>query len=266
MITTNIFDASNARKIIDKKGIFSVIEYEKDISVSPEKAHEAYFASKMEIRKRQVVAEISEGQGVIAQKGVLQFMLGNLEPRTGIQGVGDFMKKYVGSKVTKESAIKPEYTGEGILVLEPTYNYILLEDIDDWNGGLVVEDGMFLACQDSIELAVTARTNLSSAVLGGEGLFNTVFTGNGVIALESPAPRDELFEVELFDDVVKIDGNMAIAWSDTLEFTVERTTPTLFGSMAAGEGLVNVYRGTGKILIAPVDNNKNISSPDNKKK
>lgn len=266
MIKTDLFDSTDSRKIVLQKGMFSVMEYEKDISVAPEKAHEAYFASKMEIRKRQLIASITEGQGVIAQKGVLQFMLGHLEPQTGIQGVGDFMKKYVGGKVTKESAIKPEYRGEGILVLEPTYKYILLEDMDDWNGSMVVEDGMFLACQETVNIQVAARTNLSSAVLGGEGLFNTVFTGEGIIALESPAPRNELIEVDLYDDIVKIDGNMAIAWSNTLDFTVERTTPTLFGSMAAGEGLVNVYRGTGRILIAPVDNNKNITSPDNKKK
>ena len=54
------------------------------------------------------------------------------------------------------------------------------------------------------------------------------------------------------NDVVKIDGNMAIAWSTGLQFTVERTTKTLVGSAASGEGLVNVYRGTGRILVAPV--------------
>ena len=68
------------------------------------------------------------------------------------------------------------------------------------------------------------------------------------------------------DDVVKIDGSMAIAWSKDLEFTVERTTPTIIGSIAAGEGLVNVYRGTGKILVAPVRSNIGISKPENTSK
>lgn len=60
--------------------------------------------------------------------------------------------------------------------------------------------------------------------------------------------------MELTDanDVVKIDGNMAIAWSESLKFTVERTTKTLLGSAASGEGLVNVFHGKGKILMAPV--------------
>lgn len=45
---------------------------------------------------------------------------------------------------------------------------------------------------------------------------------------------------------------MAIAWSPSLKFTVERSSKTLIGSAASGEGLVNVYRGTGKILMTPV--------------
>ena len=50
---------------------------------------------------------------------------------------------------------------------------------------------------------------------------------------------------------MKIDGNMAIAWSNSLNFTVERSGKSLIGSAASGEGLVNVYRGTGTILMAP---------------
>ena len=59
-------------------------------------------------------------------------------------------------------------------------------------------------------------------------------------------------EITLNDDELKIDGNMAIAWSGTLNFTVERSGKSLIGSAASGEGLVNVYRGTGKVLLAPV--------------
>lgn len=53
-------------------------------------------------------------------------------------------------------------------------------------------------------------------------------------------------------ELIKIDGSMAIAWSNTLKFTVERSGKSLIGSAASGEGLVNVYRGTGRILMAPV--------------
>lgn len=117
---------------------------------------------------------------------------------------------------------------------------------------MVIQDGLFLACDSTVSLKVVARKNISSAALGGEGLFNTCLTGRGTVILESNVPLEELVVVELKDDVLKVDGSYAIAWTNTLNFTVERTTSTLVGSAASGEGLVNVYRGTGKIILAPI--------------
>ena len=117
---------------------------------------------------------------------------------------------------------------------------------------MTIEDGMFLACDANVKSKVVARKNLSSAVLGSEGLFNLSLQGNGVAALESNVPEDELIEVILENDELKIDGNLAVCWSSNLEFTVERSTKTLVGSAISGEGLVNVYRGTGRVLMCPV--------------
>lgn len=51
---------------------------------------------------------------------------------------------------------------------------------------------------------------------------------------------------------------MAVAWSGSLEFTVERSGKSLIGSAASGEGLVNVYRGTGKVMMAPISKMPNV--------
>jgi len=266
MIESNIYSETELRHVLVQKGIFSVLEYEKDMSVSPGRAETAYYAALMDVRKRQLIANINKDVGVVSQKGMLQLILGDVMAETGIENPSDLMKKIVGSKVTKETAIKPRYRGNGNLILEPTYRYIILEDLKDWNGNMVIEDGMFLACEDTVKLKVSPRTTISSAALGGEGFFNLSFRGEGVVALESSVPRQELFEINVKDDVVKVDGNMAIAWSGELDFTVERTTKTLIGSLAAGEGLVNVYKGTGKILVAPVAMNNGITVPETNKK
>ena len=84
-------------------------------------------------------------------------------------------------------------------------------------------------------------------------------TGNGIAALECHVPYEELIEVVLENDVMKIDGNMAVAWSGSLDFTVEKSGKSLLGSAVSGEGLVNVYRGSGRILLAPTAANYNIS-------
>lgn len=129
---------------------------------------------------------------------------------------------------------------------------MLFINVADWNGGIVLEDGLFLACEEQLQMKVTSRRTLSSALAGNEGFFNTLLVGNGYAALESPVPEDELFIVDLVNDTIKIDGGMAIAWSNSLNFTVEKTTRSLMGAAASGEGLVNVYRGTGRVLISPI--------------
>ncbi|MCR5594860.1 MAG: AIM24 family protein [Lachnospiraceae bacterium] len=266
MITTNLLDDNiHTRILTDSKGIFRVLEYTRDLSVTPENAETAYFESAMSVRKRQLIADINPKSGVIAQKGTMQLMLGDLRAVTDVENVGSLVKKYVGSKVTGETAIKPRYRGEGTLVLEPTFRFIILEDLKEWENGMVIEDGLFLACEDSADLHVTARTTVSSAVFGREGLFNSILSGHGIVALESPTPRNELIEINMKDDVVKIDGNNAIAWSKSLAFTVERTTPTLVGSVMSGEGLVNTYRGSGKILVAPVREGRIFAISENDK-
>ena len=77
-------------------------------------------------------------------------------------------------------------------------------------------------------------------------------SGTGYAVLESVCLAEELIEIELDRDVLKIDGSLAVAWSADLEFTVEKAGRSLIGSAASGEGLVNVYKGTGKVLLAPV--------------
>ena len=232
---------------------FHVLEYVQDASVSPMNAMNEYFMSKMHVRRRQVVIDIDKDHSAVIQAGAMQWMGGNVQAASGVKGIGDFLGKALKGAVTKETAVKPEYVGEGCLVLEPTYKYIILTDIGKWGpAGMTIEDGMFLACDANVKSKVVARKNLSSAVLGSEGLFNLSLQGNGVAALESNVPEDELIEVILENDELKIDGNLAVCWSSNLEFTVERSTKTLVGSAVSGEGLVNVYRGTGRVLMCPV--------------
>ena len=180
---------------------FHVMEYLQDSSVSPMTAMEEYYMSKMNVRRRQVVIELDKEHSAIIQSGAMQWMGGHVQATAGIKGIGDLFGKAIKGAMTKESAVKPEYVGDGYLVLEPTYKYIILVDVEKWgSSGMTIEDGMFLACDGRVKTKLTARKSISSAVLGGEGFFNL----------------------------------------------------SLVGSAVSGEGLVNVYRGTGRVLMSPV--------------
>lgn len=241
------------RKFVKTVNNFHVLEYIQDASVSPMNAQTEYFMSQMNVRRRQIVIELDKEHSAIIQAGAMQWMGGDIQATTGVKGIGDLFGKALKGAVTKETAIKPEYVGNGYLVLEPTYKYILLKDISEWgSSGMTIEDGMFLACDSHVQNKIVARKNVSSAVLGGEGFFNLSLHGTGTVALESNVPEEELIEIILEDDELKIDGNLAVCWSSDLDFTVERTTKTLVRSAVSGEGLVNVYRGTGRVLMSPV--------------
>lgn len=245
----NVFNNENM-KVIASAGQYFIYEHEKDLSVSPWDASTAYFMQQQNVRRRQLLVQLNNS-AVKMQAGAMQWIAGNIQTTSGIKSAGGFLKNAIKGAVTGESAVKPEYSGQGFVMLEPTYKYLLIEDVGSWGQGMVLDDGLFLACDMSIQETVTRRQNLSSAVLGGEGLFNLCLSGQGYAVLESPVPREELFEFVLQDDVLKVDGNMAIAWSSSLQFTVETVTGNAIGSAATGEGFVNVYRGSGRVLMAP---------------
>lgn len=253
---SNFTDNDDVR-ILSELGAFQVLEYQRDLSVTPGSAATAFYSAQMNVRKRQLVCDLSKAE-VTIQAGAMQWMLGNVNATTGIKGVGDFLGKAVRGKATGESAIKPEYTGDGLLVLEPTYRHLILMDATQWGGSVVLDDGLFLACESTLQHKAVMRSNFSSAVAGGEGLFNLSLNGSGIFCIESDCPKEELIEITLQNDVLKIDGNYAIAWSNSLNFTVERSGKSLIGSAASGEGLVNVYRGTGKVLMMPTAKMPNI--------
>lgn len=250
MVQQNLLSTENA-VVKSQLGGMQVIEYAKDMSVNPLTSKTEYFMAKMNVNRRQLLLNLN-GNSYTIQAGAMQWISGKVQTTSDVKGVGNFIGKMVSSAVTKESAVKPVYSGYGQVMLEPTYRHLLLTNVADWGGQIVLDDGLFLACDSQLEQKVVSRTNISSAVLGGEGLFNLSLRGNGVCALESIVPLEELIQIDLQDDVLKIDGNMAICWSGSLNFSVEKSTKSLIGSAISKEGFVNVYRGTGRVWMAPV--------------
>ncbi|MEK3790557.1 AIM24 family protein [Paenibacillus sp. FSL R7-0204] len=250
----NLKDNSNV-VIKEQLGGFSIIEYKEDLSTTTRyEAETNFFMSKSNMRNKQLMIELNNNE-VMLSAGAMQYMIGNIEMTSGIKGVGGLMRNMLSGAATGTSAVKPLYKGTGTILLETTYKYLWLIDVD--NDHIVIDDGMFLACETTLDISVAARKNISSAVLGGEGLFNLSARGKGILALEAPIPSEEAVVVELQNDVLKVDGNFALMWSNSLDFTVEKSGKTRLGSAASGEGLVNVYRGTGMVWLAPLMNYRN---------
>jgi uncharacterized protein (AIM24 family) len=58
----------------------------------------------------------------------------------------------------------------------------------------------------------------------------------------------------MVNDRLVVDGSFAVARTDSLKFSVQKSSKGLIGSMTSGEGLVNVLEGSGRVYLAPIPN------------
>lgn len=216
--------------------------------VNSSMAERLYYMNRQNIRAKQIVIYL-DNSTIRTEPGALSYMQGNIQMISGVN-VGNLIGKVFSSKVTGENVAQPEYKGTGMVVLEPSFKHFVVVDLQS-NDEVIVDKGMMYACQGSVTVKPTMQRTISSAVAGGEGLFQIYIKGPGLVVLELPVPMEEVDIIEMHNDTLKVDGNFALLRSATMDFTVERSAKSLIGSSISGEGLVNVYRGTGQVWLAP---------------
>ena len=209
-----------------------------------------YFMKKSNIKLRQVKMTM-KNTSVRLEAGALYMLKGDIEMDNKMGGLIGLGKKFLKSSVTGETTFRPTYKGSGELYLEPSYGHYVIIELE--NEEVIVDDGVFYACEDTVDVGVFMQKNLSSAVLGNEGLFQVKLSGTGFVVLEVPVPKEEILEVELNNETLKVDGNFAILRTGGVVFTVETSSKSLIGSATSGEGLLNVFKGRGKVWLVPTE-------------
>ncbi len=202
------------------------------------------------IRLKQVRIILDDSE-VKIESGSLSYMKGNIEIINKTGGIIGLGKKFFSSKVTGESMFKPILRGTGEVFLEPSFGHFTIIELEDEE--IVIDDELFYACEEGIEVEPVMQKSVSSMIFGKEGIYQTRLRGSGIVVLEIPVPEKEILRCKLFRDVLKIDGNFAILRSGNIEFTVEKSGTNLIGTALNGEGLLNVYRGTGEVWLVPTD-------------
>lgn len=211
-------------------------------------AQRMYFMEKENIKARQAAIYL-KNTSVKVEPGSMSYFRGNLEMVSGVTPQ-NLLGRVLTGAVTGEAAAQPEYRGTGMLVLEPTFKHLLTIDLQSGEE-IIVDKGMFMAAQGSANVSPFMQRNISSAALGGEGIFQISIKGPGLCILECAVPFCEIDIIDLENDTLKVDGNFAVLRTKNIDFTVERSAKTLIGSAVSGEGLVNVFRGTGQVWLAP---------------
>lgn len=231
---------------------FQILEYENlDGATDAETAFGLNAIRQSGIKLKQIRIILNDS-AVKLEPNSLSYMKGNIDIKNKSGGLLGFGKKIITSKLTGETAFKPTYSGSGDIFLEPSFGHFALVELED--DEIIVSDNMFYACEDGIDVNAAIQKNVSSAFLGNEGLYQTRIEGSGIVALKVPVPESEIFKCILINDTLKVDGNFAILRTGNIEFSVEKSSKSIVGTMVSGEGLVNVYRGTGEVWLTPTQN------------
>lgn len=226
-----------------------ILEYQRLLgAVSSGQAHALWYMNEMNVRPRQLAIYI-ENDSARLQAGAMSYFQGLLEMVSDVT-LGNMVGKFFKGAVTGESMSQPLYTGSGLVVCEPTFKH-LVPLVLNQGESIIVDKGLFYMSSKSVNIQAVMQKNLSSGLFGKEGWFQIGMTGPGLVVLELDVPFSEVEILHMSNDILRVDGNFALLRSGNIDFTVERSAKTLAGSAASGEGLVNVYRGTGEVWLAP---------------
>ncbi|MFH1067834.1 MAG: AIM24 family protein [bacterium] len=238
-----------AERFESEKTTVEILEYEQlagsnDVNI----AEALYFVHQSGMRLKQVRV-LLEGGAVVVESGTLHFWKGNLTVTSGVGGVGGLAKKLTTGMLTREHVIRPLYEGSGELFLEPSFGHFLIIHLDD--DTVITEKGMFYAAESSVQVSAVAQKHISAGVFGGEGWFQTSLRGKGWAVLSSPVPVKEVIRCSLNNEKLAVEGNLVLLRKGNVDFRVEKSAKTIFGTVVGGQGLVQTFTGTGEVWIAP---------------
>ncbi|XOF33094.1 MAG: AIM24 family protein [Candidatus Electrothrix sp. YB6] len=212
-------------------------------------AEKIFFARQADIYLKMIRITLDKSETLI-EPGALYFMRGALQLESDMQGSlsRGLMRKFT----TGETLFQSRIRGTGEIYLEPSFGYYSLFNIED--DALIVDKGAFYCTSAGLEVSAKMQSNVSSALFGGEGLFQTQIKGTGVRVLVSPVPTSELLMYELAPgEKLSVDGTFAFARTAGVEFRAEKSGKGLLQSATSGEGLLQTFTGPGLVWIAPTE-------------
>jgi uncharacterized protein (AIM24 family) len=188
---------------------------------------------------------VIENEMVRAESGALHYMRGCIEMTSAAPSAGGFLK----SVMTRENIFRPTYQGRGEIFFGPPifgeYEILDLAD-DEW----ILDQGSYVCSDAAIEISAF-RNKAVSALLGGEGWFQTSVKGTGKVVIQAPG---KVQRIELKGEKLSVDGRFALARTADLKFEVQKATRSIFAAVTSGEGLLCTFQGMGTVLIAPIPN------------
>ncbi|MDR2379488.1 MAG: TIGR00266 family protein [Bifidobacteriaceae bacterium] len=195
---------------------------------------------------------MNQGETARVQRGSMVYRSHGVELNARLnasgEGIGKFVRAVARSAVSGESTFITEAVCQapyGEIAIAPTYPGTIAQ-LDVGANQYRLNDSAFLA-MDSTVAYTMERQSAGKALFGGQGGF-FVMTTNGQGALLVNA-FGSITEIPLDNAAgFVVDNRHVVAWDRNLDYHIELQSG-FFGSIGTGEGVVNVFRGTGKVLI-----------------
>ena len=190
---------------------------------------------------RQLSIDVTN-ETVRAAYGALSNMNGNIQFTPRLPKFGDVFRAIF----TRESRIRPFYTGTGSINLQPSLRGFHVFDVcpgERW----ILEPGAYWASEGGVDLGVTKEPFWAS-FWAGDGLFawKTTMAGSGQAAVNAPGPV-EVIEVE--NGELRVQGRLVLGRTNGLKFRSKRAAP-FPRSLISGQDRLRVYEGSGKVLVS----------------
>eukprot|EP01124_Arcella_intermedia_P036195 TRINITY_DN9438_c0_g1_i2.p1 TRINITY_DN9438_c0_g1~~TRINITY_DN9438_c0_g1_i2.p1 ORF type:complete len:181 (-),score=8.95 TRINITY_DN9438_c0_g1_i2:21-563(-) len=137
--------------------------------------------------------------------------------------------------------------GTGTVFLEPTYqNYVLLPV----RGVAYVDRGLWAAADGDLKVSKTLVKG-GLTVVGGEGLFQNKFEGDGWVCLRCSYPPAEIQRIPLQNSQLTVDGAFSIVRLGDIDYSIGFAGAGAVQQLSntTGEGKLNLFRGTGEVWL-----------------
>lgn len=189
------------------------------------------------------------GDLLTTESGAFYYSKGNIRTNVSMGGFSGGMKRVLAGNVTQEAVIKPEYTGNGEVVLEPSFKHFKIVELK--NTSLIVNKGIYYCSLGNISVGVAQTGGIMENTLGGDGMFQTRISGTGLVVLSIPVPHEEIVVYELNNESLRVDGNFFILRDASLKYKLTGSANTGLGSILSDEGFVADISGSGVVWLAP---------------
>lgn len=205
-----------------------------------------------------VEVELDPGETVIAEAGAMCYMENGIEFEAKMGDGSDANAGFFGKVLSAgkrmlagESLFMTHFTnrGNGKRRISFAASYpgkIIPVDLQEMGGSILCQSDAFLCAAMGTKVSIAFTKRLGAGFFGGDGFILQKLQGDGKAFIHSGGT---IIKKELVNDVVRIDTGCLVAFTEGLDYDIEKAgnLKTMF---FGGEGIfLATIRGTGTVYI-----------------